>query len=444
MIFRSPPERTGPDRPTSQGAGLAAVADVLLSASAPPPSPPVDDPAGRAPAEASPAAPAPPVVDRGAPEPPVPEADPPRGLYVLVPAGIEPSARREAALSAAGRLAARQRLAGVLFLEAGRVDAHVLGEAGCGRLGPQNYLGGADVDQSVRRLADHCDSVALVPLDCPGAVLDRPRPAVDRPVFLIEPDAEGLVEAYRVLKAWRQAGAAGHSAVLFAGRRQARAEPFHARLRHAARAFLGCDLARQREGNGEAGTGAGGGAPAVRLFAGAPAEAVWGPLLVAAAGPAAMGTVDAPAKPLGPEPQPDAYPATRSAFALWQPESRDALLDVAEAQLPDLLGDGVRHVFRVDVAEPGAPPLVAVRDDGTLVAILFGEPDEYVPSGPARAWLRVHWPLLMRVRPDAGLGGEPKVGTMVLAASRPAQAGDKVRRFVPVRLGARKGLVLLP
>ena len=124
---------------------------------------------------------------------------------------------------------------------------------------------------------------------------------------------------------------------------------------------------------------------------------------------------------------------------------RQTLKNAERYITPDLK----EHESRVLTAQERARELeydlfVAVRDDGTLVAILFGEPDEYVPSGPARAWLRVHWPLLMRVRPDAGLGGEPKVGTMVLAASRPAQAEDKVRRFVPVRLGARKGLVLLP
>jgi len=504
MIFRSPPERTGPDRPTSPDGDLAAVADALLSSASGPAA--VGTPGGAPNREGRPGPSA--VARRESAEASVPEAAPPRGLYVLVPAGVAPTARREAALSAAGRLAARRRPAGVLLVEAGRVDAHVLGETACGRLGPQNYFGGADLAQTVRRLAHHCDPIALVPLDSPDAVLgllrsfprggspDSPRQGetavfgagglprlrsgqapthraewprsvagpgwcgsvLDRPVFVAEADAEGLVEAYRALKAWRRRGAAGRSAVLFAGGRQADADPLHARLRQAARAFLGCDLARQRtETTGAGAPGTGG----VRLFAGAPAEAVWPPLLAAAAGrastPDAEVSVPTDAEPdaeldaeteAGPpaaDREADVRPAARPAFALWHPESRHALLEVLEAQLPALLGRRFRHVFRVDVAEPDAPPLVAVRDDGTLVAILFGEPDEVVPTKPARAWVRVHWPLLARICCGTVLGDEPKVAATVLASARPRQPdGGEVRRFVPVRLGGRKGIVLLP
>ena len=144
---------------------------------------------------------------------------------------------------------------------------------------------------------------------------------------------------------------------------------------------------------------------------------------------------------------PDPTPAVRPAFMLWRPDSRDELLDVFEAQLPALLGDAYPHVFRVDVAEAGAPPLVAVRRDGALVAVLFGEADEAVPAEPAREWLRVHWPLLVRAWPHANLPDEPQVETMVLAAGngrpRGRLVGDGVRRFVPVRLGGHKGIVLL-
>jgi len=443
---------------------LAAVADVLLSTSARSPSPALGDPPGRVPAGEVCPGPGTAVAGGGPADAPAPVADPPRGLYVLVPAGVAPAARREAALAAAGRLAARRRPAGVLLFEAGRVDAHVVGETASGRLGPQNYLGGTDLDQAVRRLAGHCDPIALVPLDSPDAILGRPGPAGDGPVFLVEADAEGLVEAYRALKTWRRSGAAGRSAILFAGGRQADAAPLHARLRHAARAFLGCDLARQRVVSGGAAAHGTGAASGVRIFAGAPAEAVWAPLLAVAAGrtAAAAGPSPEPSAPAGPWQaavadgvQPDAgppapgreagpRPASRPAFALWQPESRDALLDAAEAQLPALLGGRFRQVFRVDVDEPGAPPLVAVRDDGTLVAILFGEPDEFVRTGSALAWLRVHWSLLARMQPDAGLVDGPRVGTIVLAAARPGRAADGVRRFVPVRLGGHKGIVLLP
>ncbi|MFO8014753.1 MAG: hypothetical protein R6X20_15775 [Phycisphaerae bacterium] len=445
MIFREPPTRTRPDGARPSSAGLAAVADLLLSGPS------------RSRAAGTGSAPAP------APEPPpdpAPEADLPRGLYVLVPAGIDPSARREAVLAAAGSLASPPRPAAVLLFEGGRVDAHVLGETACGRLGPQGYLGGPDLGQAVRRLVDHCDPVALVPLDAPEALLDRRAPALEHPVFLVEADAESLVEAYRTLKAWRRSGAAGRSAVLFAGRPSHDAAPLHTRLRVAARAFLGCDLARQRVRNGDASPPEAA-APGIRLFAGAPAEAVWAPLLDAGTAPSSPPGTEA-LRAAAPPPEPSApaaapvdaappavrreaepVPAVRPAFALWQPDSREDLLAVFETQLPALLGPAYRHVFRVDVAEPGAPPLVAVRDDGTLVAILFGELDEVVPTRPAQAWLRVHWPLLVRVWPDAGLPDQPRVATMVLAAARPDRSDASVRQFVPVRLGGHKGIVLL-
>jgi len=457
MIFHDPAKRAGPGAASAAGGGLSAVADLLLSG----PAGPATDTAEAAPPEATRATrcPARAETDRaqgGAPvEGPVLEAAPPRGVYVLVPAGVAPSARRDAALAAAGRLAARDRPAGVLLFEAGRVDAHVLGDTGTGRLGPQNYLGAADVGQTVRRLADHCDPIALVPLDAPDGLLDRAAGAVERPVFLVDADAESLVEAYRTLKTWRQWGAGGRSAVLFAGRAAAEARPLHARLRQAARAFLGCDLARQRTPNGEGLPAGSEAATGVRLFAGAPAEAVWGPLLGAQTDPpatvepraaapeaAGAGASRTPTREAAP-------PAVRPAFMLWQPESRDDLLDALAAQLPALLGEAYPHVFRVDVAEPGAPPLVAVRSDGALVAVLFGEADEIVPTAPARQWLRVHWPLLVRVWPGAGLGEAPQVDTMVLAAAgrtpsrRSGGSGGGVRPFVPVRLGGHTGIVLL-
>ncbi len=469
MIFRDPPTRTGPAAGPGGAGGLSAVADLLLSGPGDSPAVPARAPAAAArAAEPSPRG-APAVAEADVTDGPAPEAAPPRGVYMLVPAGVNPAARRQAALDAAARLAARDRPAAVLLFEGGRVDAHVLGETAGGRLGPQNYFGGADLGQAVRRLADHCDPIALVPLDAPEAVFDGLPPAVERPVFLVDADAESLVEAYRTLKTWRQAGAAGRSAVLYGDGSPAAAGPRHARLRQAARAFLGCDLARQRTRHGDAARRGMAAASGVRVFAGARAEDVWAPLLAVAAEASAAGAVETPpaerdvpetvaAEPAAPAVAEDTpvrgvcaaphraagpAPSVRPAFTLWRPESRDELLDAMEAQLPALLGEAYPHVFRVDVAEPGAPPLVAVRLDGTLVALRFGEANEAVPTEPTRRWLRVHWPLLVRAYPHANLPEEPRVETMVLAAARPDPSDGTVHRFVPVRLGGHKGIVLL-
>jgi len=446
MARRDAPRRQGPNRcPASRltGGDLAAVADVLLSG-----------PVRTGEPSASPNGPEarPPAVSE-------PTADPPHGLYVLVPAGVDPSRRREVALRAARCLAAGCGPAAVLFLANGRADAHVLGDIAGGRLGPRNYLA-ADPDRALGDLARRCDSIALVPLDASAEGVRRAGAALDRPVFLVADDEEGFVETYRTLKGWRRAGVAERAAVLY-DRANGRASAWHRRLCRAAEGFLGCALALQQMPTTgvPAGDGAG-----VRVFSGLPADVLWDALLPATEPGNTVGLDPAPPAPAGTPveqaiavargtredggrdsaPSADEAAGVCPAFGPWRPASREDLLAAIEAQLPALLGGMVRDAFRPGVDEPGAPPLVAVRTDGTLVAVLFGEADEFVPTRQAKAWLRIHWPLLVRACPGAGLGPEPSVTSVVLAPARPREAEDRVRRFVPVRLGGHKGIVLLP
>jgi len=454
MASRDGPRRQGPvRRPPARSPrdDLAAVADVLLSGTSGQGAPAADRawptvaPTGLVVAE-------PPIASSLVPdgpagqEGPEPTAAPPRGLYVLVPAGVDPSRRRDASLEAARRLAASHRPAAVLFLENGRVDAHVVGETASGRLGPQNDLGAADLDRALRELAGRCDPIALVPVDASADRVERVGPAIDRPVFLLAADEEGLLETYRTLKGWRRAGAAAEAAVLYDAGGNGRATVLHRRLRRAAEDFLGCDLALQQTPSDGRPAAA---RPGVRLFAGIAAEAVWGPLLAVLTG-TRPAVADTAARVTGTERPAEAaeaaggLPAVCPAFGLWRPESREALLRAVESQLPTLLDETLREALRPGVDEPGAPPLVAVRHDGTLVAVLFGEPDTCVPTREAEQWLRVHWPLLVRACPGAAVGTEPAVASVVLVPARSQEAASAVRRFVPVRLGGHKGIVLLP
>jgi len=471
MTFRKPPKRRGPNGSAATADDLAAVADVLLSSPPPASAGPARRVYGPGPAASAGTATAP---GRARKDVPSVLADPPRGLYLLVPAGVDPGDRRAAALRAARCLAPRRRPAGVLLLEGGRVDAHVLGEADSGRLGPQNYLGAADLDQALRRLAGQCAQIALVPLDAAYDAIGWIGPPRDRPVLVVGANDEGLLEAYRTLKGWRRCDAAGEATVLYVGADGDRAAALHDRLRRAARAFLNCDPAMHRAAC--SGSGEGAATSGVRVFAGVPAAAVWAALLAMAgetslagaegrsdmaAGPAAGepphdGSADGKARrpgethtTAGKADRPPLIPnaasprsASRAAFALWAPESREDLLGVLERQLPGLLGGSLRRVFRVDVDEPGAPPLAGVRDDGALVAILLAEPDESVDTRSAERWMRVHWSLLARTQGGVGLAGDPKVAVVALAPAR-RSAADGVRRFVPVRLGGHRGIVLL-
>ena len=424
----------------ARGEDFAALADALLSS---PPEPAVSLP--RAPAA---------VAGTGA----VVEADAPRGLYLLVPAGIEPSARRAAVLAAAGRLAPQGRPAAVFIFENGTVDAHVFGELAWGRLGPQT-----DVDRAIGTLVGQCDPVGIVLLDPLNGELRRLGPASRRTVFMATPDAESVLETYRTLKAWRAGAGASDAALLVLGRADdEQAARFHGRLRQAARGFLGCDLAIQgfltsdpesgRDGRG-----------AFQVLSKVPADQVWPRLLDAAGcgapqpgelGPSA-GEAGPPALPVGAPAlaaaghalAPAAAPALTGvcpAFSLWNPADRGELAAAIEAQVPSLLDGAIRLVFRVDVDESDAPPLAAVRDDGGLVAILLPAPGETPDTRAAEGWLAVHRRLLARAYPSAGIAAEATTSAIVLAPLGALPAADGVCRFVPVRLGGHRGVVLVP
>ncbi|MBM4016869.1 MAG: hypothetical protein FJ288_00850 [Planctomycetes bacterium] len=491
---------------------MAAVADALLSGA----------PAAAAQgAVASPGA-QPALPDSGNDLPPV-QLGPPRGLYLLVPAGIEASERRRTALVVAAHLAPRDGTAAVLLVERGRADALVLGEPACGRLGPEHLAAPADAGRAIAELVGRCDQAALVLLESPGVAAARLAARAGRTVFIAAADAESAVETYRGLKAWRLRGPAGPAAVFVVGAEGAQeAGRLLARLRRAARAFLAFDLA----GQGFLGRGAAGAGPdhpePPRLVAQAPIQSVWsymdaemppggaaepqargrgaprggaegaclpsaagaGPA-GAAAGPYPAGPASGPAREAAPAaaaPGPPAAPsalaspsascaagvpvlssaagasAARGAaampaspasepcsiFSVWRPDSREALLAALEAQGAALVGGGARQVFRVEVDEPGAPALAAVRDDGTLVAILLAEGEGPVDTRAAAEWLKVHRALLARAYPVAGIRGGADPAAVVLAPPPAGPAADAVRRFLPVRLGGHRGVVLLP
>jgi hypothetical protein len=130
-------------------------------------------------------------------------------------------------------------------------------------------------------------------------------------------------------------------------------------------------------------------------------------------------------------------------FSPWQPEDRDILLAAIEAQGSALLAGGkLRQVFRVAVDEPGAPALAAVRSDGGLVAVLIAD-GRPVDTRAAARWLTIHQQLLVRAYPCAGIreGAEPSA---VVFAPLEGCAADGIRRFLPVKLGGHRGIVLLP
>ncbi|MBE3134109.1 MAG: hypothetical protein IMZ55_11585, partial [Acidobacteria bacterium] len=373
---------------------------------------------------------------------------------------------------AAGRLVLPGRPTAVFVFQNRLVDVHVFGEPACGRLGPHNYLGAADVERTVGRLAGQCDQVSVVLLDPLNGEMEHLGSAARRTVFMATPDAESAVETYRTLKVWHAAGADAEAALLVVGGADAAgAARMHGRLRRAAKGFLGCDLLVQgyltSRSAGVSAEPRGG----LQILSQAPADRVW-PALLDAAGcgapaPAAAVMTDARAdvsaasapvvvgarlpEALGPAvagPQPAATasppPGVCPAFALWHPKDPAELIDAIEAQLPGLLPGSVRQVLRVEVDEPGAPPLAAVRDDGALVAILLPGPDERVDTRAAEAWLRVHRRLLARAYPASGMALDGQTAAMVLAPmdGRPEAVG--VRRFVPVRLGGHRGIVLVP
>ena len=447
MHVASPNRRFAGSRPglSARAEDLAALAEAFLSRSA--------DPAP-VPVEAAPA---------------VVPADAPRGVYVLVPAGIEPAERRRTALAVAGRLAPRDGAAAVFLFENGLADTHLLGEPACGRAGPQGSFGRDEAGRAVTELISRCDQVAIIPLDSPSAAARRLGPLAGRAVFIAAPDDESIVETYRELKSWRARGLDSEATLFCVGSDGAdEAGRLHRRLSTAALRFLGCRLAIQGFMGGSDAAASPGRAEPRCVLSRAPAAEIW-PRLVAAGrgeplapadtGPAPADPCEgvtsrhADAAPLLPMTRigqgVSAPPAVQEAaepcavFSPWQPEDRDILLAAIEAQGSALLAGGkLRQVFRVAVDEPDAPALAAVRSDGGLVAVLIAD-GRPVDTRAAARWLTIHQQLLARAYPCAGIreGAEPSA---VVFAPLEGCAADGIRRFLPVKLGGHRGIVLLP
>jgi hypothetical protein len=468
-------------------------------------------------------------------------------MYVLIPAGIEPDERRAAALAIAGRLAPHAAPAAVLVVEHGRVDAHVMGEVPCGRAGPGSLVADADPGRAFDNLLRQCDQVSVIMLDPPDGLLVRLGPAARQTVFVATADRESVVETYRAMKAWRADRIESEPGVLVVGPDgDPAARGALARLDHASRAFLGCDLAMR----GTLALGPDGvtwnHAEPLKILSAAPLDALW-PRLAQGAG-ASLGAPDLPlieSSPQAPGSPPRLRGASSSdapcpsrdregaspltfaaagcaavcpAFAWWRPETREDLLAAIESQAPDALPGRLRRVFRMEVDEPGAPPLAAVRDDGALVAVLMLNADcglqnelpaPYAPGSPpiesapgapgspprlrgaspatvcpsrdregaspssplasegeglgargtpfagaapfaaldtraAEAWLARHARLLARAYPSAGIRPDAAPASIVLAPYAPPPRTDGIRRFIPVRMGGHRGVILLP
>ena len=493
----------------------AALAEVLLSGpAATKPAAAESSPAATAVAEARPRA-APPTPEASPPSPPSCEESP--ELYIMIPSGIEPALRRGAALAAARRMAAPGRPGAVLLFDEGRVDAHVLGDAAGGRLGPQNTLGGGDLDRSIAGLAGQCGSIGLVLMGGAAGSLHGLDAAARRTVFLTAPDAESIVETYRELKTWRQHNDCDGAAVfLVGGDDDGEAEAAGRRLQAAARQFLGCELALQGTLATAAATPTAGHPEPLCVFSHAPAEDVSARLLAAvgvgedetdapvvssrvaysggrlpehetgapdnmprqtaawACHPAEHGPsnddahahansrVGMPPVSMMHEPETPAAGPVGSVcpvFSVWHPADRNELLAAIEAQAPSDLAPGLLHIFRVEIDEPGAPPLAGVRADGALVAILvrpsgaegvrslketgLQTPAALSDTRAAEAWLAVHRPLVARAFPSSRITAAAGTAAIVLEPLAPP-AGDGVRRFVPIRQGGHRGILLLP
>jgi hypothetical protein len=389
----------------------------------------------------------------------------------MVPAGIDQSDRRRTALAVAASLAPHGGTTAVFLLEGGAADAHVLGEPACGRLGREHYLDPADTGRAIRELLSQCDQVAVVPLEASSSMPRGLAGRVRRTVFVATADAESVVETYRELKAWRKRGLALPAALFVVGTDgAAETGRFVGRLRRASREFLGCDLANQGFLAPEAATLAADHPEPLRILNHAPLGEIW-PRLLGGDGvtnrdshlflggaaqerpyagvsestlPAAdegEGKIGGCPSFLGPVVAAGAEVC--SVFSPWRPEGGEALVAAIEAQPPAALGKSLRQVLRVDVDEPGAPPLAAVRDDGTLVAILLAREGEPVDTRAGARWLTAHRRLLVRAYPSAGIREDAEPTAIVLAMMEPP-AADGIRRFLPIQLGGRRGIVLLP
>jgi len=409
----------------------------------------------------------------------------PDGLYVLVPAGIEPDDRRRTVLEVARHLALPNRPTAVFVFDGSQVDAHLFGEVAGGRLGPQNYLTAADIDRTIMDLMGQCAQVGIALVGEADGELKRLGPAVRQTIFVSRPDAESIVETYREMKAWRQSGARAEASLLvLGGEGDDEADRVHRRLRKTVRAFLGCDLAIQGYLASAASEPTGERPEPLSLFSQTPAAQIWARLLaatqgdLASAGLPAAGTAaasscatglpgataglsgravkcpgDVPPQDPGMRPAPAVQAAARRqerapadvcpVFSMWQPADRAELLAAIEAQAPSLLATDLRVVFRVDVDESGAPPLAAVRADGALVAILVTAPGEAADTAAAGRWLAVHRSLLARAYPSAGIAAEGEASAVVLVPLQ-SPPPDGLRRFLPVRMGGHRGVVILP
>jgi hypothetical protein len=390
---------------------------------------------------------------------PVPvHESPPRGVYVLVPAGIEPSERRRTALDVAARLVPHGGTAAVLIFEGGVADAHILGEPACGRLGPQNFMAAAGEGDPAFGLVGRCDQVVITLLDMSCAPPAPVAAQALRAVFVSAADPESAVETYRAVKAWRSRGLPPlPSLFVVGGDGPDEAARLHRRLSLATRKFLGCDLASQGFAADDSC-----GPPArhpepLCVLTQAPAALVWPWLMPAAREETAAPEAAPPVQPLArcaaaAHAEPVAAIAGEhsaaaadepcAVFSTWQPQGEGELLAAIEAQTPEFLGGSLRQILRVDVAEAGAPPLAAVRTDGGLVAVLIHRAGEPVDTQAACRWLTVHRSLLGRAYPGLGIQDGPEPAAIVLAPVEPP--GDGTRRFLAVRLGGHRGIVLVP
>jgi hypothetical protein len=288
-------------------------------------------------------------------------------------------------------------------------------------------------------------------------------------VFVAAHDLESLLETYRSLKSWKALAPGGQAALFVVGAAGSdEAGRLHRRLSQAARQFLGIDLASQGFLLGLDGAALRPDHPEpLRILAQAPAEEVWPRLLAAARDkhltPAVPAVRDAtsvasanaegaagqdrpwhPREMPSPHHEPEPPAAVCPAFSIWTPEDRESLLAAIEAQGAALLADTLQPIFRVEVDEPGAPPLAAVRADGTLVAILVAGPGELVDAPAASRWLKVHRRVLARAYPCSGIREDVDPSAIVLAPVEAPAVADGIRRFLPLRLGAHRGIVILP
>jgi hypothetical protein len=381
-------------------------------------------------------------------------------VSLLIACGLNGADRRRIAVAAAARIATPGEPAGCLVIERGRADGYALSSVTNGETSaPADFISA-------------CGEVAVAALDGAGDL----GLAAGRTIFLTGPDIEELLETYRGLKSWRatrtdrQASAAAIFVVGAAGGEEAR--KVHHRLAAVARQCLGLELA-------DAGfmppSSAADVAAVRRVFSDAPAAEIL-PRLSATTQPAGdtgglPASADDQSLPASESPndnttsltaplvkcsdpidqgRPDQPASAKQddaeyrVFSPWSPESREALIAAVEAQGPAIEPGSFQQLFRIEVDEPGAPPLAAVRADGTLVAVLVTAPGESPDAPAACRWLAMHRKLLMRAYPCSGISADVEPSAIVLAPAGAPAVADGVRRYVAVRTGGHRGIVVLP